>query len=78
VTLLDNFPPESISDAVTTLLQETVAAAVENWGEGFWSDFDQNISKADVLRYFTGYIDALLDGDPEEYSDPLLKTEDDS
>lgn len=73
--LLEDYPPEHIKDAVHNLLLEAVDGALENWNEGFWAEFDVRMTAADTLRYFTGYIEALLDGN-DEYERGLMHESD--
>ena len=67
---VDTLAPEDMAATVRHVLHAGVEAAIANWAEGYWSEFDDTTPARDVLAQFGGFLSAWLesvddDDDPE-------------
>lgn len=61
-------PPEDVADRVRAVLGAAVDAAIENWAEGFWADFHEDTTSAEVWGNLAGFIESYLELEPDELS----------
>jgi len=75
--ILDEYPPEHVADAVRRVLNVAVAAAIENWDEGFWEDFSSTTTTREIYRNFIGFVASWLetveDDDDPDMARPFIQ-----